>query len=251
MVFAHEDISLDSTKVDKLLSIKEKGYAKKKSEIFDRSQIESFLDNAPSETFLNAKAVMVLGVYGCLRSSEIINITSDDIKKDETGYRIFVAAQKSTETRYFRIEGRHATIIDEYDKLRPMKATSRFLLTSRKGTLVNSPLGINQIGLIARQVATFLRLLNPDAYTGHCFRRTSATLAANSGIDFVQLKRLGGWKSDTVAQHYIAESSVSEVKRAKIINGNGAKEIKNLEVSACSISGDFHNCQFVIHTKPE
>lgn len=43
-------------------------------------------------------------------------------------------------------------------------------------------------------------------YTGHCFRRSSATLLVNSGADILSLKRHSGWKPSTVAENYVTES---------------------------------------------
>lgn len=53
-------------------------------------------------------------------------------------------------------------------------------------------------------------------FTGHSFRRSSATLAANAGADITTLKRLGGWKSDKVANSYVEESLLTKRKIANI-----------------------------------
>lgn len=55
-------------------------------------------------------------------------------------------------------------------------------------------------------IANYLKLPNPNSYTGHTFRRTSATLLADSGADILTLKRHGGWRSNTVAEGYIENS---------------------------------------------
>jgi hypothetical protein len=77
-----------------------------------------------------------------------------------------------------------------------------------KATL--NPMGVNNIGSVPCEIATFLELDNPKQYTGHCFRRTSATLIADSGSILVTLQRAGGWRSQTVAEGYIAESLSSK-----------------------------------------
>ncbi|XP_063909850.1 uncharacterized protein LOC135127337 [Zophobas morio] len=53
-----------------------------------------------------------------------------------------------------------------------------------------------------------LRLENiPERqYTGHCLRRTSATLLVDSGANLTCLKRHGGWKPSSVADGYIEDS---------------------------------------------
>ena len=70
-------------------------------------------------------------------------------------------------------------------------------------------------------VAEFLNLVNPKMYTGHCFRRTSATLLADSGANLVTLKRLGGWRSSAVAETYIEDSVEKKKKVSKLVMGGG------------------------------
>jgi len=55
-------------------------------------------------------------------------------------------------------------------------------------------------------VATWLNLPDPELYTGHSLRRTSATLLADGGGNENDLMRHGGWKSATVARSYVEKS---------------------------------------------
>ena len=65
------------------------------------------------------------------------------------------------------------------------------------------PMGRNMIGSVPKFIARYLELENPELYTGHCFRRSSATALADSGASMTTLKRQFRWKSDTVAEGYI------------------------------------------------
>lgn len=56
---------------------------------------------------------------------------------------------------------------------------------------------------VPKSIATFLDLPDPTNYTGHCFRRTSATLLANAGANLTTLKQHGRWRSSSVAEGYI------------------------------------------------
>lgn len=49
------------------------------------------------------------------------------------------------------------------------------------------------------------------------FRRSAATLVADSGADITTIKRLGDWKSTTVAEGYIQESIQNKAKISKVI----------------------------------
>jgi integrase len=66
--------------------------------------------------------------------------------------------------------------------------------------------GINTFGSCPLQIARYLELDDPEKYTGHAFRRTSATIMANSGMTIDQIQRQVGWKSAAVATGYVEES---------------------------------------------
>ena len=74
------------------------------------------------------------------------------------------------------------------------------------------PIGKNKIGKIPSKIAFFLKenlptfKEDPSKFTGHAFRRTAATWAADAGISLINLKRFGRWQSDSVAQQYVDKS---------------------------------------------
>lgn len=104
-------------------------------------------------------------------------------------------------------------IYRKYAALRPSYATSRRLFFKYQNKrCFNQVVGINSIGKMPSLIAKHLKLPNPDAYTGHCFRRTSATLLANTGADICVLKRHGGWKSSTVAEGYVEDSINNKIQ---------------------------------------
>lgn len=91
--------------------------------------------------------------------------------------------------------------------LRPVNiATKRFFLTYRNGRCTTSPIGINKISQVPRMIAQFLDLANAEDYTGHCFRRSSASNLANNGADLITIKKHGAWKSSAIAEGYIEAS---------------------------------------------
>ena len=75
-----------------------------------------------------------------------------------------------------------ASIIDNYYdaldkdgiKIQPEDAffkTGRAPTAKLPSKFLNTPIGHNQLGNIGKHIATYLNLPNPDAFTGHCFRR--------------------------------------------------------------------------------
>lgn len=97
----------------------------------------------------------------------------------------------------------------------------KLFLTYHNGKCINSPVGINTIGKIPSHIAIYLNLPNPQEYSGHCFRRSSATLLANRGSDFLSIKRHGGWKSSAVAEGYIEESVQTKINVAQTLSDPG------------------------------
>jgi hypothetical protein len=71
---------------------------------------------------------------------------------------------------------------------------------------------LNLIGKIPSYIASFLHLNDPEKYTGHFFRHSSASWLANVGADKDTIMRHGGWRSATVAEGYV-ETSVGCKKR--------------------------------------
>ena len=98
------------------------------------------------------------------------------------------------------------TYFRSYIQLRPSDAPPRLFLGLREGKCIRQPIGVNSIASYPLTIAKFLGL--PDAHhsLSHALRRTAATWISDSGIDTINLKRFGGWKSDSAAHGYIAES---------------------------------------------
>lgn len=109
-------------------------------------------------------------------------------------------------------------IIKEYSNLRKNVENSRYFLQMRFGKVINQPFGHNSIGNFPKKIATYLKLDKIDTFTGHCFRRSSATLLANAGGDILQLKKLGGWKSSTVAEGYVENSLKGQLNIANMLS---------------------------------
>lgn len=129
----------------------------------------------------------------------------DDIKKENNIYLVKIPDTNTHNPRTFVVEGNFCN--DEYITARPSNLISnKFFLCYRNGKIINQVMGINKIGMLPKEIATYLELPDANSYTGHTFRRTSATLLTNGGASMTTLKRHGGWKSSNVAEGYIADS---------------------------------------------
>jgi integrase len=73
--------------------------------------------------------------------------------------------------------------------------------------------------------------------TGHSFRRSSATLLADSGADVTVVKRHGGWRSNSVVEGYIEDSLNNKIEISRKIINQSSTIIQSKSASdlaACS-----------------
>ena len=68
---------------------------------------------------------------------------------------------------------------------------------NNNGKITNRPIGIYTIRKYPQIIANF---------TGHCFRRSSASIIVENGATSMQLQKFGRWKSATVAEGYVDQS---------------------------------------------
>ncbi|KAJ8976170.1 hypothetical protein NQ317_002058 [Molorchus minor] len=90
---------------------------------------------------------------------------------------------------------------------------------------IKDPVGKNTMGKIPSVVASYLKLPDVACYTGHCLRRSSATLLADAGVDITTIKRHAGWKSTTVAEGYVENSIENKTKIANQVLVAGDDEV--------------------------
>ena len=239
-----------------LIKSQEKGYSPKQGSILSSEEIDQFLENAPFTGFYTLqKAALVIGMFGGLRCNEMANLVTTDISKSgDNGYWVeySVSKQKQDNVRNkFYIPEKHASHITGYlDCIG--KHEGRFFCTfvaSEKGNFESGtfktthPMGKNTLAKIPSQIALFLNLPNHSTYTGHSFRRSSATLYANAGASSLNLKQHLNWKSDAVVMRYINQSTSQKVTMSNLISGgnqittNNASREKNdhiINISDCS-----------------
>ena len=86
-------------------------------------------------------------------------------------------------------------LIRKYISLRPANMTNkRFLLTYRNKKRVAQVVDVHTVGNVPKKIAEYLGLPESEKFTGHCFRRSSATLLVERGGDLSTLMTHGGWK---------------------------------------------------------
>lgn len=210
---------------------------------------------------------MILGIAGACRREELYNMCLKDIEDRGSFLIVRIPNTKTNIQRTFTVidednDIHYLEVCRKYFGLRPQNATSQHLfLKYQNGKCSNQVVGKGTIGGWPSKVAHFLNLEHPETYTGHSFRRTSATFLANKGVDVLGLKRHGGWRSSTVAESYVEDSLANKLEFAeKILNVEEGikKQLSNsttvsvnsttAQASGITIS-NCDNCTFNFHVK--
>lgn len=214
------------------LKRKNVGYRPRKSKVFTSEDMYKFLKEFPDEAYLNVKLGMIMGIAGACRREELYQMKIQDIQDSGSFIRVHIPNTKTNIERTFIITNVDNGTINyleyyrKYLKLRPENAkSSNFFLAMRNGKVTNQVVGRNTIGSWPSKIAKCLNLPDPHLYTGHGFRRSSATLLVNKGVDILGLKRHGGWRSSSVAEGYVADSLENKLEFSrKILHENTPEE---------------------------
>lgn len=251
--------NVDIGKYLKLISFLKKqmvGYRPKKSKVLTNNDIFDFMNKAPDDTYLLTKVLLIFGISGACRRDELVKMAVENVNDKGSVLIINIPASKTDKPRVFTITNpEYIEVYRRYVALRPLYSdTSRLFLNYQKGKCTSQAVGINKIGSAPCQIAKFLKLENPELYTGHCFRRSSATLLANTGADISMLKRHGGWKSGTVAEGYVEDSienkidvsnrisSVSNSKSFTTSRSSSSHVVSSSDVAVSSSGFNITNC---------
>lgn len=170
--------------------------------------------------------MFIIGLSGACRREELKDLLVENVTDQDQVFRIVIPNTKTKIAREFfvtsgSVEGVNMVeLTRKYAALRPKHAAhSRFFVSYRNNKCTTLPVGIHTFGNMPKLIATFLKLPNPEEYTGHSFRRSSASLLADSGADIQTVKRHGGWRSNTVAEGYIENSAENKKKISAAILG--------------------------------
>ncbi|KAK5647881.1 hypothetical protein RI129_002773 [Pyrocoelia pectoralis] len=214
----------NDTDISKYLKLKaflkqnSKGYKSKKSLIFSKADVNTFLSEASDETHLLTKVILIFGIEGACRAQELSQLMADDVIQSKESITIKIKETKNNVERQFVVLGNYLQYCVKYIGLRPSTTSdNHFFYAYRNGKCVNQVVGKNTFYKIPELVATYLGLENPKLFTGHTFRRSSATILVESGGDLLTLKKHGGWKSSAIAESYVDESASYRHEIAKKI----------------------------------
>ncbi|KAJ8940341.1 hypothetical protein NQ317_003449 [Molorchus minor] len=185
------------------------GYQAKKSKILTKSEIDRSLSSTDDKEFLMIKVGLILGIAGACRTDELVNLTVDDI--EDVGSSLIVKFQTLKQRFHESLWLPMWEIClncFENSSLRPSHVKhKRLFLYYKAGECSSQPVK-NTMGKIPSVVASYLKLPDVACYTGHCLRRSSATLLADASVDITTIKR------HAVAEGYVENSIENKTKIA-------------------------------------
>ncbi|KAJ8678417.1 hypothetical protein QAD02_014204 [Eretmocerus hayati] len=232
MIQRREEMNIGNyVKLDKFLKAQKVGFEPTK-------EMGHFINKADDREFLFEKAVAVVATSGACRRHEMTDMAPGDIKDAGTHLVVQITETKTHTKRVFTINNPFREIVWRYAALRPDNAPKdRFFLNYHDGKCTRQPVGINKMGSIPKKIATWLGLPQPERYTGHSFRHSSATFLVEAGGSMQDLKRHGGWKSDSSAGGYLQHSEVKKRKTNNMIMGALLNEESNDSFAANLMGG--------------
>ena len=162
--------------------------------------------------------------------NELKAMKTDDVLEKDDILIVTIPDSKNGKMRTFTITNEiHQNIkpIDVYKKFKQLRLSHtphKYLFVNYRNEKCSTQVvGIHTLGKIPQLIATYLNLPNAKSYTGHAFRRTSASFLADTGCDVLALKQHGGWKSANVAEGYIESSINRKTEIASLIlQGNSS-----------------------------
>lgn len=215
----YENVNICNYKrLSALLKRKNDDYKPKKSKTLNMEDIEKFLDTAADQIYLMIKVVLIFALNSACRMVELYNLMTKDITDNGTVAIINLRNTKTEKDRFFSVTNdcNGYQLYKRYFNMRPhdIKHDSYFIFYQNL-SCTSHKVGINTFRKIPNIIADFLKLPESNLYSGHCLRRTSATLLADSGVNVQILKRHGGWRSSSTAESYIDESVEHKIRTSK------------------------------------
>jgi integrase len=236
-----------STCINDLLKTLSRHHIKKKAVAFSREELFQYFWEAPNTgRKLVAKLIAITGFYAGLRSCELVALCWEDINFSQEGILVRIARSKTDQagvgaTKLLpKLSEEAICPVFYYTKYRGQftEATGRLFRQFQNGKYIKSPMGKNMISNVPHEIAFFLGLKDPNIYTGHALRVSSATTLADGGADILELKRHGRWSSSFVAEEYVCESKSARLDTASKLSGTSLVLNSNITKAA---SGDQSN----------
>ena len=217
------------------------GYQRKSASIFTREQMEQALQVENfSPNWILWKAVVSVAFLGGLRGIELRSVTFGNVNIDNQGVWVdYAQAKRKGEEKMngflipfnrgephlcfaTRVTNYRDKLLESFPDIQPQDAFFRRALKNKFSQ--KEVIGRTAFGKIGKKIAAELHLNNPEGYTGHCFRRSAATEAANNGATTTDLKTGMGWENERTALQYIERTKNQKRRMSTLLTGRNLSD---------------------------
>ena len=233
-------LQLEYPRVIMQLKAYQNGYQRKCAKTFSLQEFLDFMKKPlQSKYWVVRKAFAAIAWSGGLRCHELHQLKIGSIKFTTEGCQVsFEHAKQVAEVKQNTIlvpfnktnpsiclASKVKMYLDELGPLANDKTSPLFKGCMKGKHFVKSPMGKNTLHSIGKDVAKELGLDDWSCYTGHCWRRSSATQVAGEGASVVDMKRQFGWRQESTAMRYIDGTETQMLKMATLSTGQKSLSI--------------------------
>ena len=205
-------------RLNKYLKTETSDYVVKKSKTFSAEQIHEVIrqcmcsTNDPKKTLIGI--CIAIMYYGLLRMNEAYLIQVEDVRivgeRDDKKIQVTFDHKRKRKNEGFTyyVPSVYLPLFQRYmTELQTKNVKTKCFLRNWnvKARKRIQKSGENLVKNLHKDACKMLNI-SSKKYTTHCWRRSAATNLADRGVSFINLKRHGQWKSDSVVEGYIANS---------------------------------------------
>lgn len=111
--------------------------------------------------------VCIFGVSGAYSTKKLVNIMTEHVKAYDDLILVTIPRTDTTPQGTFTITGTFFKLVQRYVELRPDNVTTnRFFLKYYDGKCSAQNIGKNKFSGMPRRIATYLKLPEPERYSG-------------------------------------------------------------------------------------
>ena len=189
-----------------------------------KEQVACYLIKEANTAPIDLRVLLIFGINLGLRTADLkklkwtsiiqtaigLRVTVDWATKTDQGAKgnwYFIAREENPLVCGVALFAEYRSIVQEADPARLNGELWLKVIKKKNGKwIIMEARGRNWITGVPSIVAKSLGLPNPEQYTGHCFRRTSAQWQADAGATVLELQNQFGWKNSTMAAVYTGQS---------------------------------------------
>lgn len=114
------------------------------------------------------QVVCIFSINGASSTNKLINFTTDHIKQYDDLILVTVPKVDTSAKRTFTLTGTFFHLVKSYIALRPSNTRDkRFFIHYHQGKCTIQPIGKNKFYEMARKIAKYLKLPEPERYSGN------------------------------------------------------------------------------------